>query len=65
MGWWGWWWIFAGAERCGARGLAHGEAGGGAAATGFWIDFGIVLNVYFIAIRTPVFDFSTKIVNEF
>ena len=25
--WWGWW-IFAGAERCGARGLAHGEAGG-------------------------------------
>ena len=57
--------IFAGAERCGARGLAHGEAGGGAAATGFWIDFGIVLNVYFIAIRTPVIDFSTKIVNEF
>ena len=25
--WWGWW-IFAGAERCGARGLADGEAGG-------------------------------------
>ena len=24
----GGWWIFAGAERCGARGLAHGEAGG-------------------------------------
>ena len=22
------WWIFAGAERCGARGLADGEAGG-------------------------------------
>ena len=61
----GGWWIFAGAERCGARGLAHGEAGGGAAATGFWIDFGIVLNVYFIAIRTRVIDFSTKIVNEF
>ena len=61
----GGWWIFAGAERCGARGLAHGEAGGGAAATGFWIDFGIVLNVYFIAIRTWVIDFSTKIVNEF
>ena len=27
MGGWGWW-IFAGAERCGARGLAHREAGG-------------------------------------
>ena len=26
--WVGGWWIFAGAERCGARGLAHGEAGG-------------------------------------
>ena len=56
---------FCGQERCGARGLAHREAGGGAAATGFWIDFGIVLNVYFIAIRTPVIDFSTKIVHDF
>ena len=63
-GGWGWW-IFAGAERCGARGLTHREAGGGAAATGFWIDFGIVLKVYFIAIRTPVIDFSTKIVHDF
>ena len=40
------------------RGRDEGEKG-------FWIDFGIVLNVYFIAIRTWVIDFSTKIVNEF
>ena len=29
------------------------------------IDFGIVLNVYFIAMRTPAIDFSTKIVHDF
>ena len=29
------------------------------------IDFGIILNVHFDAIRIWVIDFSTKIVNEF
>ena len=29
------------------------------------IDFGIILNVHFDAIRTWVIDFSTKIVNDF
>ena len=64
----GGWWIFAGAERgksddiegTGLDGKGRDDGEGG-----FWIDFGIVLKVYFIAIRTPVIDFSTKIVNEF
>ena len=47
-------------EGTGFDGEGRGEGEGG-----FWIDFGIVVNVYFIAIRTPVIDFWTKIVNEF
>ena len=47
-------------EGTGLDGKGRGEG-----EKGFRIDFGNVLNVYFIAIRTWVIDFSTKFVNEF
>ena len=47
-------------EGSGLDGKERGEG-----ERGFWIDFGIVLNVYFDAIRIWVIDFSTKIVHDF